>query len=622
MNPDFEGFARLAWIQLWQVTVVALVIGTTARLCRRARPRVAYALWMLVVVKSIAPPIWSSPTGLFSWALVDRSDIAGESPRALINPTATHSVDRGSAQTANGIENGAARGVQADWARFRLTMLSIWFVGLMLCAAYVLGKQIACLKVIRRSSLPVDERYLSALRDLSRRLGVKREVRLIVTSRPIGPVVFGVFRPSILLPGPLVVGSPLAQVELMIAHELIHVRRSDVLASQLQLIAQLIWWFNPLVWWANREANRERERCCDEEVVAGVGCKPGLYARTLLSVLEQKARLRSLVALPGVRALEITSLRLETIMKHTQTDQKRASRISRIAFAVGAALLIPGTGLTLRAQPPAQDGADAVAPAAPTKTAAAPLQGVVREKGTGRPVAGARISVNAINDEAATASSSAITDKEGRYTIADLPKSRKYHVIALPKSGEPYLITGRIVDAAKDAAPITADLEFVRGIPFRVRVLDQETGKPIKGQVSYFPISPNNPFERGAMGYVLGGYPGCGAFYESGPDDQGVFLGGVLSGPGILGFSRPYKPGDESRADRKPPLSFPDGKENIKLIPNDSGGPLGFVPVSSEPLSWTALPLGQFDAVIAINPRKDAEAITYEIRIPSDKAAK
>jgi hypothetical protein len=65
---------------------------------------------------------------------------------------------------------------------------------------------------------------------------------------------------------------------------------------------------------------------------------------------------------------------------------------------------------------------------------------------------------------------------------------------------------------------------------------------------------------------------------------------------------------------------YPDGKQNVELTPNDRGGPFGFVPISSDPLLWTGLPLGQFDAVIAIDPREGAEAITYEIRIPPDKA--
>jgi len=69
-------------------------------------------------------------------------------------------------------------------------------------------------------------------------------------------------------------------------------------------------------------------------------------------------------------------------------------------------------------------------------------------------------------------------------------------------------------------------------------------------------------------------------------------------------------------------LSFPDGRKNIKLDPNDHGGPFAFVPISAEPIRWTGLPLGQYDAVIAIDPREGAEVVTYEIRIAPAKVSK
>jgi bla regulator protein BlaR1 len=76
MILEFDGLARVAWAQLWQVTIVAVGIGTIVSLCGRNRPRLAYALWMLVVIKAIVPPYWASPTGVFSWALADRATAA------------------------------------------------------------------------------------------------------------------------------------------------------------------------------------------------------------------------------------------------------------------------------------------------------------------------------------------------------------------------------------------------------------------------------------------------------------------------------------------------------------------------------------------------------------------
>jgi beta-lactamase regulating signal transducer with metallopeptidase domain len=618
MTAHFDGFAHLAWTQLWQVTAVAAVLGLVVRFCCRERPRLAYALGMLVVVKALVPPLWSSPTGVFSWALagaaVARPEGVAGSPAALSNSATEAGVDEGPTHPDRAMEGTAAHLRETVWTRVRLALLAAWAAGLVVGAGVVFARGIACALLIRRSRVPVDERDLRAVEELARRLGLRRRVRLAVTARPVGPAAFGLLRPAILLPEPLLAGTPAEQVELILAHELIHIRRGDLLAGRLQLVAQLVWWFHPLVWWTNRAAGRAREHCCDEEVVSGVGCKPVLYARTLLSVLEQKGRLRSLAAFPGVRALEVTSQRLEAIMRSAEThNPRRPRRLARLAFAAGAALLVPGMGLTA-AQPAGGQKADA-----PKKQPAVILKGVVREKGTGRPVAGVRVAVLDTNTRA-------VTDGAGRYELAVASKADSYKLIISPRPGDPYLITSRVVEAGKEPGqgPLSADVEVVRGIPFHVRVLDQKTGKPLKGYLSYFPLSPNNPFERGVMGYAAGKEFVLGAFYEANPDEEGVFRGAVLPGPGFLGFKFPFKPGDPSKPgdkfqdDRKPVISYPDGRQNLHLISGGSGSPIGLVPLCSEPLNWIGTPLGQFNAVIAIDPREGAEQVTYEIRIAAD----
>lgn len=619
MTANLDRLAHLAWTQLWQVTVVAAVLGLAVRLCGRTRPRLAYALAMLVVVKALVPPLWSSPTGVFSWALAGvaatYTEAVAGSPAALSNPATAAAADEGPTRPNRAAEGTAAGTRGADWSRVRLALLALWAAGLVVGAGVVLARGIACAVLIGRSRLPVDERDLRAVEALARRLGLRRGVRLAVTSRPVGPAAFGLLRPAILLPEPLLAGTPAEQVELILAHELIHIRRGDLLAGRLQLVAQLVWWFHPLVWWTNREAGRTREHCCDEEVVSGVGCKPALYARTLLGVLEQKGRLRSLAAFPGVRALEVTSRRLEAIMRSAEPNNPRRSpQLARLAFAAGAALLLPGMGLTA-AQPAAEktDGQNAVAPKQ-QPAAAVTLKGVVREKGTGRPVAGAQVAVLGTNTRVVT------TDRAGRYELAVARKADSYKLIVSSRPGDPYLITSRIVEAGKEPGQgrLTADVEVVRGIPFHVRVLDEKTGTPLKGNLAYFPLSPNNPFERGVMGYAAGKGFSVGAFYESHPDDRGSFRGAVLPGPGLLGFSHPFRPGDESRADRKPAVSYPDGRQHLHLTSGGAADPIGMVPISSDPLKWTGLPLGQYDAVIAIDPREGAEQVAYEIRIAAD----
>src|SRR5262249_10319899 len=162
-----------AWTQLWQVTAVALAIGAVARSCCRDRPRLAYALWMLVVVKSIVPPVWSSPTGLFSWALIGgagaRPRSARVPPGGSMNPPATTPGGGVPARAAPGIERRTARARAMNRSRLHVAMFTVWSAGLLTCAGFVLGRRMFHAKVIRQSSLPMDGRNLSALADLSRR---------------------------------------------------------------------------------------------------------------------------------------------------------------------------------------------------------------------------------------------------------------------------------------------------------------------------------------------------------------------------------------------------------------------------------------------------------------------
>ena len=59
----------------------------------------------------------------------------------------------------------------------------------------------------------------------------------------------------------------------------------------------------------------ESERCCDEETIASLPCKPAVYARSLLEVLELKHLLRIAPALTGMRPVDITVFRMERIMR-------------------------------------------------------------------------------------------------------------------------------------------------------------------------------------------------------------------------------------------------------------------------------------------------------------------
>ncbi len=152
-------------------------------------------------------------------------------------------------------------------------------------------------------------------------------------------------RPTILLPAAIAAGKSSQELEPLLAHELIHVRRGDLWWAMLQTLATSLLWFHPLVWLASRGVTRESERSCDEETVACLGCQPAVYARGLLEVLEQKHLLRVAPALPGVRPVEITTARLERVMRLGKGIHNRTPVWNWAVLLVCGALVLPGAKL-------------------------------------------------------------------------------------------------------------------------------------------------------------------------------------------------------------------------------------------------------------------------------------
>jgi predicted esterase len=167
-----------------------------------------------------------------------------------------------------------------------------------------------------------------------------------VTREAIGPLTFGWVRPTVVIPEALAAHRSVDELEPLLAHELVHVRRGDALVGLFQIAMQCLWWFHPLIWWANRRIVSERERCCDEEVVASLAFEPARYARSLLGVLELKQQLRWPASAPGTRSFEINQHRLEHIMLRGDRFQSRMPRGCWLTLIVLALLLVPGASLT------------------------------------------------------------------------------------------------------------------------------------------------------------------------------------------------------------------------------------------------------------------------------------
>src|SRR6185437_3862875 len=218
---------------LWQSTAFAVAATALAWTLQRHQAKVRFWVWLAASLKFLVPFGVLAELG----ALLPGTAPAAAPPAAwtaLSQPFATVS-------TTVALAAAAPRSGISWWA--------------ILGTAWLLG------------SIVLAARWFCAW------LGLWRLARTVNGERvnaSFEPGVFGIFRPVLLLPA-------------VLAHERCHIRRRDNLWSALHQLVEVVFWFHPLVWWIGARMVAERERACDEAVLAE-GRNPAAYAGAVIEV--------------------------------------------------------------------------------------------------------------------------------------------------------------------------------------------------------------------------------------------------------------------------------------------------------------------------------------------------
>jgi hypothetical protein len=188
--------------------------------------------------------------------------------------------------------------------------------------------------IVRNATQLKVGREFDMLRGLENANGMKGSVDLVAAAIPLEPGIVGLFRPVLFLPTGVSERLMPKELEAILSHELCHVKRRDNLAAAVHLLVEAIFWFHPAVWWIGAQMMEERERACDEEVLAN-GSDPRTYAESILKICELRlATPPSLMA--GVTGAKLKE-RIEAIMNKRgtlQLDIKRRALLAAIGVTV------------------------------------------------------------------------------------------------------------------------------------------------------------------------------------------------------------------------------------------------------------------------------------------------
>lgn len=159
---------------------------------------------------------------------------------------------------------------------------ALWLFGVLAAALVQGGGYLLARRRLLRDARPDLEAEAQAGQTAAS-LGLKRAVPVRRSRQVRTPMVLGLLRPVLLLPEGQAVD------EVVLCHELTHLKRLDLAYKALLVAACWLHWFNPLVWWMSRAASENLELCCDDDVAAGRDAAfRRKYGELLLSTAEEK----------------------------------------------------------------------------------------------------------------------------------------------------------------------------------------------------------------------------------------------------------------------------------------------------------------------------------------------
>lgn len=149
--------------------------------------------------------------------------------------------------------------------RVSAVIANLWIYTAILLFLYHFLQYITARIELDKNSLQ-DNSIQNKLNGLCKEMGIRRPIKVYRTSVVHSAIIAGILKPAVYVPDIDYTGDML---EMVLYHELMHYKRNDILYKLVLLISCCMHWYNPLVWLMDKQAQKDIETACDEDVIKG-----------------------------------------------------------------------------------------------------------------------------------------------------------------------------------------------------------------------------------------------------------------------------------------------------------------------------------------------------------------
>lgn len=149
--------------------------------------------------------------------------------------------------------------------RVSSVIANVWiYTAIILLIYHIYQYSIARTDLKNNSNYDMDAQQI--LDNICRQIGLRNSLKVYRNPDIGSAIIVGIVKPAIYIPDIKYTDSML---EVILFHELMHYKRKDILYKFIILVACCMHWYNPLVWLMDRQAQKDIEVACDEDVIKG-----------------------------------------------------------------------------------------------------------------------------------------------------------------------------------------------------------------------------------------------------------------------------------------------------------------------------------------------------------------
>lgn len=253
---------------LWQGLLVALVLKSALLIISNKKPQLRYALSSLAMLANFLLP-------LITFSIIYRAELAFSKVSTSVL-TLTELIQE-LKQTDSLF---AYQELTGFFSSFLPYIALLWLASVTLLASKLLIEIYNVNKLPQQNCIEPEPQLAIRFNELAQQLNLTISPKLLISLKVDVPMAIGWLKPVVLIPASMISGLNKAQLEMLILHELAHIRRYDYLVNFLQTFVEILLFFHPAVLWVSKQMRNEREYCSDDIAVKHCGDAVA-YAHTL-----------------------------------------------------------------------------------------------------------------------------------------------------------------------------------------------------------------------------------------------------------------------------------------------------------------------------------------------------